>query len=126
MLRSRPYPPRRVVAAPTSACARGYRAEGEAGRVCTRSGASPRAQQGAGFSSALRIEQTDWRYLRDQLVEGVVEAPVLGTRTTPFGVLYEVVVIVNGLNGATAPVATIWIIDADRPPQLVSTWVDIP
>ena len=78
------------------------------------------------FSSALGIERADWRYLRDQLVEGVVEAPVLGTRITPFGVLYEVVVLVDGLNGATAPVAAIWIIEGDLPPRLVSTWVDIP
>lgn len=38
------------------------------------------------FSSALGIERTDWRYLRDQLIEGIVEAAVLGTRITPFGV----------------------------------------
>jgi hypothetical protein len=78
------------------------------------------------FSSALGIERADWRYLRDQLVEGVVGAPVLGTRSTPFGVLYEVVVLVDGLSGATAPVAAIWIIEGDLPPRLVSTWVDIP
>ncbi len=78
------------------------------------------------FSSALGIERTDWRYPRDQLIEGVAEAPVLGTRITPFGVLYEVVVLVDGLNGATAPVAAIWIIEDDRPPRLVSVWVEIP
>jgi len=36
------------------------------------------------------------------------------------------VVLVDGLNGATAPVAAIWIIEGDLPPRLVSTWVDIP
>ncbi len=51
------------------------------------------------FSSTLGIERDDWRYLHDQLLEGLVEAPVLGTRVTPFGVLYEVVVLVDGLNG---------------------------
>ena len=56
----------------------------------------------------------------------LVGAPVLGTRSTPFGVLYEVVVLVDGLSGATAPVAAIWIIEGDLPPRLVSTWVDIP
>ena len=63
------------------------------------------------FSSALGIGRADWRFLADQLVEGVVEAPVRGTRVTPFGVLYDVVVLVDGLNGATAPVATIWIVE---------------
>jgi hypothetical protein len=42
------------------------------------------------FSSALGIEQGDWRYLRDQLVDDVKEAPVDGMRITLFGVLYEV------------------------------------
>ncbi|MDQ3675394.1 MAG: hypothetical protein M3401_01110 [Actinomycetota bacterium] len=78
------------------------------------------------FSSALGIEQTDWRYLRDQLIEHIVDAAVLGTRITPFGVLYEVMVLVDGLNGKTAPVAAIWIIEDVGPPRLVSTWVDIP
>jgi len=36
------------------------------------------------------------------------------------------VVLVNGLNGATSPVAPIWIIEGDLPPRLVSAWVDIP
>lgn len=35
-------------------------------------------------------------------------------------------VLVDGLNGATAPVAAIWIIENGQPPRLVSTWVDIP
>lgn len=78
------------------------------------------------FSSALGIEQENWRYLRDQLANGIVEAAVEGMRITPFGQLYETVVLVDGLNGATAPVAAIWIIAGEQPPRLVSTWVDIP
>lgn len=78
------------------------------------------------FASALGIERNDWRYLHRQILEGVVEAPVRATRITPFGVLYDVIVLVDGLNGATHSVATIWIIEPDRPPRLVSLWVDIP
>ncbi len=78
------------------------------------------------FRSALGIDRSDWRYLRDQLVEGVVGVPVRGTRMTPFGVLYEIVLSVVGLNGATHPVLTIWLVEPDAPPRLVSTWVDIP
>jgi len=77
------------------------------------------------FSSALGIEQSDCRYLRDQLVEGS-STPGPRTRITPFGVLYEVTMLIDELNGATAPVASIWIVEDDRPPRLVSTWVDIP
>jgi filamentous hemagglutinin len=54
------------------------------------------------------------------------EAEVRGTRITAFGVAYEVVVEIDGLNGATHPVVTTWIIESDRRPRLTSTWVDIP
>ena len=54
------------------------------------------------------------------------EATVRSTRITPFGVTYEVVVMVDGPNGATRPVVTTWIVEADGPPRLTSTWVDIP
>ena len=77
------------------------------------------------FSAPLAIEQADRRNLQ-QLAEGVVAAPLHGTRATPFGVLYAVVVLVDGLNGETVPVARIWIVGADAPPRLVSTWMDIP
>jgi hypothetical protein len=78
------------------------------------------------FASALGIRQHDWRYLHGQLLDGVVGAPVRGTRITPFGVLYEVDVLVDGLNGASSPVVTVWLVAGDHPPRLVSTWVDIP
>jgi hypothetical protein len=78
------------------------------------------------FVAALGIRQSDWRYLHDQLLEGVLGAPVRGTRITPHGVLYDVLIEVDGLNGATKRVATIWLVHEQRPPRLVSTWVDIP
>ena len=78
------------------------------------------------FSAALEIERADWRYLRDQLIDSLADAPTLGTRVTPFGVLYETLVLIDGLNGTTAPVAAISMVHNDHPPRLVSTWVDIP
>ena len=78
------------------------------------------------FASALGIGPSDWRYLHDQIIDRVIEAPVRATRITTFGVLYDVVVLIDGFNGATMPVATIWLVQSDRRPRLVSTWVDIP
>jgi hypothetical protein len=78
------------------------------------------------FESALAITAADWRYLHDQILQALPEAIVRATRITPFGVAYEVVVMIDGLNGKTAPVVTTWIIEGDRPPRLTSTWVDIP
>ena len=78
------------------------------------------------FRSALGIGSGDWRYLHDQLLAAVVGAAVRATRITPFGLLYDVVVLIDGLNGSTYPVATVWLVERDRAPRLVSTWVDIP
>ncbi len=78
------------------------------------------------FASALGITADDWRYLYDQILEALPDAPVRSTRITPFGVTYEVVVSIDGLNGATVPVVTIWIVEVGKPPRLTSTWVDIP
>jgi Domain of unknown function (DUF6883) len=78
------------------------------------------------FASALGLRADDWRFLRDQILAALPESPVRGTRITPFGVAYEVVVTIDGLNGATAPVVTTWLIERNAPPRLTSTWVDIP
>jgi hypothetical protein len=78
------------------------------------------------FESALGITARDWRYLHDQILDRLAHAAVRSTRITPFGIAYEVVLEIDGLNGATVPVVTTWIISGDSPPRLTSTWVDIP
>jgi hypothetical protein len=78
------------------------------------------------FASALGITASDWRYLHDQILEALPSSAVRGTRITAFGVAYEVIVMIDGLNGATAPVVTTWITRGEQPPRLTSTWVDIP
>jgi hypothetical protein len=78
------------------------------------------------FASALGIRTQDWRYLHDQILDALPDAPVRSTRITPFGVAYEVVVPIDGLNGATLPVVKTWIVEGDAPPRLTSAWVDIP
>ena len=89
--------------------------------------AHPRGQHKARvFASALGIGAAEWEYLRDQILEAVSSAPVKATRITPFGVAYEIVIEVEGINGATAPVVTRWILRGDEPPRLTSTWVDVP
>jgi hypothetical protein len=76
------------------------------------------------FASALGIEQRDWEYLRDQLRTGIVEASPVCGRETPWGDLYEAVVDVDGLNGETHPVMTVWLVEpGDDPPRLVTAYV---
>ncbi|MGH2862501.1 MAG: DUF6883 domain-containing protein [Solirubrobacteraceae bacterium] len=78
------------------------------------------------FASVLGITAMDWRYLHDQILAALPESEVRGTRITPFGIAYEVVVTLDGLNGRTAPVVTTWMVTPDSAPRLTSTWVDIP
>jgi hypothetical protein len=66
------------------------------------------------------------RYLHDQILEALPQAPVHSPRITPFGVAYEVVVPIDGLNGAAAPVVTTWIVERSAPPRLTTMWVDVP
>lgn len=78
------------------------------------------------FASVLAIAARDWRYLHDQILAALPAAAVRATRITPFGVAYEVVVMIDGPNGASAPVVTTWIVQGSDPPRLTSAWVDIP
>jgi hypothetical protein len=78
------------------------------------------------FASALGITVSDWRYLHDQILAQLPEGEVRSTHITPFGIAYEVIVMIDGLNGRTVPVVTTWMVAPDTPPRLTSTWVDIP
>lgn len=78
------------------------------------------------FASALGITARDWRYLHEQILGALAGGVVRGTRITPFGIAYEVVVMIDGVNGRTAPVVTTWMVERDAAPRLTSIWVDIP
>jgi len=78
------------------------------------------------FASALGITASDWRYLHDQILARLPDGEVRSTHVTPFGIAYEVIVMIDGLNGRTAPVVTTWMVAAAAAPRLTSTWVDIP
>lgn len=79
------------------------------------------------FSSALGIEQSDWSYLRAQILDRLQDAAVTSVRETAHGFLYEVPVEVEGLNGASVEVLTAWLRPGrDAPPQLVSAYVNRP
>ena len=76
------------------------------------------------FGAALGIHRSDWRYLRDRISEGIVAAPVSAVRDTSWGRLYEVVVPIEGLNGRTRHVVTVWLVpSAGEPPRFVTGYV---
>jgi len=78
------------------------------------------------FASALGITASDWRYLHDQILAALPDGEVRSTHVTPFGIAYEVIVMIDGLNGRTVQVVTTWIVASGAAPRLTSTWVDIP
>jgi hypothetical protein len=78
------------------------------------------------FASALGIATSDWRYLHDQILTKLPEGEVRSTHITPFGIAYEVILMIDGLNGRTAPLVTTWMVATNAVPRLTSTWVDIP
>lgn len=86
----------------------------------------PRGQHKARvFQSALGIARSDWRYLHDQCSRVWSAFPVRGTRMTPFGVVYDIVLGRRSQRRHAAGDA-IWMVEAGSLPRLVSTWVDIP
>ena len=88
----------------------------------------PRGQHKARvFRSALGIGQQEWEYLRDQIAAALPSASIGSVSVSPFGSLYEVPILIEGLNGQTHEIITAWIVaeDGDRP-RLTSAYVNIP
>ena len=79
------------------------------------------------FSSLLGIGSADWTYLRDQILERLTESPVTAVRPkAPYGIEYEVRIMIEGLNGETHPIITGWLVAEERPPRLLTAYVELP
>ena len=79
------------------------------------------------FRSALGIGQEDWRYLRDQILDRLSDAPVTAIRPKPpHGLEYEVRLPIDGLNGETHAIITGWLVVEEEPPRLLTTYVETP
>lgn len=80
------------------------------------------------FAAALGIRREHWAYLRDQILRALESAPVTGVRLAgPWGMLYEVRIDIDGLNGQTHPIITVWFSrDGIGAPTLTTTYVDVP
>lgn len=79
------------------------------------------------FASALGIGRADWTYLRDQILDRVVRAPVTAIRPKPpYGVEYEVRIEIDGRNGETHRVITGWLATDTDAPRLVTLYVELP
>lgn len=88
-------------------------------REGTRLGCSPRR-----WVSDRTIGNT----FAEQIMDGLDSSPVIGVRTEgPWGWLYEVRMQIDGLNGQTHPVTTVWFSEAGTgPPRLTTAYVAVP
>ena len=82
------------------------------------------------FAAALGIHDVDWPYLADQLTKAAASAPVVAIRESAWGLSYEVESLVDGLNGRSHPVISIWFAardpSGDPDPRLITCYVAIP
>ncbi len=77
------------------------------------------------FHAMLGIQAADWRHLRDAILSGLKDAPVSAIEDSPYGRRCTVVMPIEGLNGARHEIVTAWLVEADRPPRLITTYVDL-
>lgn len=76
------------------------------------------------FRTMLGIGQNDWAYLREKLLDGLLDANEANLRPGHCGFLAEVPIDVEGLNDVWQTVTTVWEIADDNPrPRLVSAYV---
>jgi hypothetical protein len=79
------------------------------------------------FASTLGIYREDWRYLNDQILEGLPESDATRVELdTPWGPKWEVPILVEGRNTKRETVLTFWLIRPGQYPQLASARVDKP
>lgn len=73
------------------------------------------------------IGRDDWTYLRDEIAAKLPSSSVSAVRESAYGFLYEVPMLVEGLNGATREVVTAWFVAKDEGvPRLASAYVNTP
>lgn len=75
------------------------------------------------FRHLLAITRNDWRFLGEQLVAGLEKQLIGRPVADKWGVKYEAIIPVTGLNGVTKLVTSGWIIRPGEPPSLVSAYI---
>lgn len=74
------------------------------------------------FRDVLSITKNDWRYLKDQLEQGIRTAPIFKVNPTYYGVTHRAFVKVIGLNNKEAVLQTGWEIKLKGPVRLVTAY----
>ena len=74
------------------------------------------------FAERLDIQPDDWRYLADQILQGVKGAEFYRLRLSPFGASHGALVLVTGRNGKTAVIETGWRVPEEGPALFVTAY----
>lgn len=74
--------------------------------------------------STLGYSRDDWKLLADDLMAIARDCDEFDTETTQFGVKYKVRGLVGRSNHRPGNVLTIWIVEDDIPPRLVTAYPD--
>lgn len=76
------------------------------------------------FAEVLGIYEKDWKYLKNQIVDGVKKYRPVRKNSTEYGEKYTIMIPVRGLNGKKAIVETAWQYDTGSDyPRLVTLFV---
>jgi hypothetical protein len=73
---------------------------------------------------SLGYEQSDWQMLANDLLEIARNCDHFDTEPTPFGVKYKAAGLVSRPNHRPGRVLTVWIVEDDDPPRLVTAYPD--
>ncbi len=78
------------------------------------------------FKATLDLDQEDWPYLRDQILDRVRSTPVSAIRAKRENVWeYELIIQIDGLNGRRHAVVTGWLVEGDDRPRLTTTYPNV-
>ena len=73
---------------------------------------------------ALGYARDEWQLLADDLTAIARDCDDFDTETTPFGIKYKAAGLVGRPNHRPGNVLTVWIVEDDDPPRLVTAYPD--
>lgn len=74
------------------------------------------------FGDVLGIEEPDWRYLSDQIIQGMQHGALYRLKNTEHGISHGAFVTITGRNGRTAVIQTGWQVKSGEPARLVTAY----
>ncbi len=74
------------------------------------------------FEDVLGIQQEDWRYLSDQIIQGMKDAVLFRVKNTQHGMSHGAFLMITGRNGRSAVIQTGWQIKKGESARLITAY----